>query len=315
VTVEGSEGYGEDPEAFKLHIAPLVALSRDARSLAHGGNGGYQAINLAYLAGAARIVLLGYDMKHRAAGKTGTPSTRSRSRSGASKAGSRHSAARARARRRRRRGFQRERGDGARRISAAADRAAPAARGRDNGRGRQGNDGRRARARRGLRQGEEMMGYLTNGLTFNALRGANAARLPEFKDKHGRLAHSKADGSDWSPAQWLQAVLGELGEYANVRKKYERGDLTAEEFQALAEKELADVQTYLDILARRCLDRTGAGGAVEWAHPTGVDLGQATIDKFNEVSARVGSSVRLAADDWHRLKSANQVRAEEAAPE
>jgi hypothetical protein len=64
-TVEGSEGYGEDPEAFKLHIAPLVALSRDARSLAHGGNGGYQAINLAYLAGAARIVLLGYDMKHR----------------------------------------------------------------------------------------------------------------------------------------------------------------------------------------------------------------------------------------------------------
>jgi hypothetical protein len=146
------------------------------------------------------------------------------------------------------------------------------------------------------------MGYCTNGLTFNALRGANAARLPEFKNKHGELAHSKADGSDWTPAQWLQAVLGELGEYANIRKKFERGDLTAEEFAVLAAKELADVQIYLDILARRCLDVVGSGGAVELVHQTGVDLGQATIAKFNEVSERVGSCVRLEADDWHRVE-------------
>lgn len=39
-------------------------LGRDA--IHYGGNSGYQAINLAYLLGAARIVLLGYDM-----GKTG----------------------------------------------------------------------------------------------------------------------------------------------------------------------------------------------------------------------------------------------------
>lgn len=140
------------------------------------------------------------------------------------------------------------------------------------------------------------MGYGTNGLTFNALRGANQARLPEFKDKHGRLAHAKPDGSDWSPAQWLQAVLGELGEYANVRKKYERGDLTLEEFELLVAKELADVQTYLDILAQRCLD--GRDGT---PHSTGVDLGRATMEKFNEVSERVQSSVRLEADDWHRI--------------
>lgn len=141
-------------------------------------------------------------------------------------------------------------------------------------------------------------------LTFDALRGANAARLPEFKNKHGELAHSKADGSDWSPAQWLQAVIGELGEYANVRKKYERGDLSAEEFERLAAKELADVQTYLDILARRCLDVTGAGGLVEAAHPDGVDLGRATIAKFNEVSFRVQSSVRLSESGaaWHRVE-------------
>lgn len=127
------------------------------------------------------------------------------------------------------------------------------------------------------------MGYMTDGLTFNTLRGGNLARLPQFKNKHGELAHSKPDGSDWSPAQWLQAVTGELGEYANLRKKFERGDLTAEEFKAQAASELADVVTYLDILAFQL----------------GIDLGRATMDKFNEVSVRVGSTVRLAADDWH----------------
>lgn len=129
------------------------------------------------------------------------------------------------------------------------------------------------------------MGYMTNGLTFNTLRGGNKARLPEFRNKHGQLAHSKSDGSDWSPAQWLQAVIGELGEYANVRKKFERGDLSKAEFHELAAKELADVQTYLDILAMQI----------------GVDLGQATMDKFNEVSERVGSSIRIDAEDWHRV--------------
>jgi hypothetical protein len=123
-------------------------------------------------------------------------------------------------------------------------------------------------------------------LNFNTLREANAARLPQFKNSKGGLAHSKIDGSDWSPAQWLQAVMGELGEYANIRKKYERGDIDHREYAVLAAKELADVQTYLDILARRALDYSD--GRV---HPTGVDLGQATIAKFNEVSNRVGSSV------------------------
>lgn len=134
-----------------------------------------------------------------------------------------------------------------------------------------------------------------NGLTFNTLRGANKARLPEFKNKHGELAHSEPDGSDWSPAQWLQAVTGELGEYANMRKKYERGDLTAEEFAAGAAKELADIQTYLDILALRCLDVPGK------PHPTGIDLGEATEAKFNEVSEKVGSNIRIDRGDWHRL--------------
>lgn len=127
------------------------------------------------------------------------------------------------------------------------------------------------------------MGYMTDGLTFNTLRGGNLARLPQFKNKHGVLAHSQADGSDWSPAQWLQAVVGELGEYANMRKKFERGDLSEAEFQVEAAKELADVQIYLDILAYR----------------VGVNLGQATMDKFNEVSERVGSTIWIDEEDWH----------------
>lgn len=132
------------------------------------------------------------------------------------------------------------------------------------------------------------MGYMTDGLTFNTLRQANLARLPLFKNSKGQLAHADTNGRDWSPAQWLQAVIGELGEYANVRKKFERGDLTESEFFELAAKELADVQTYLDILAFQL----------------GIDLGRATIEKFNEVSERVDCAVRIHEDgsDYHLLK-------------
>lgn len=122
-------------------------------------------------------------------------------------------------------------------------------------------------------------------LTFSALREANCIRVGQFKNPHGQLAHAKPDGSDWSPSQWLQALVGELGEFANVRKKFERGDLTFEQYRISAEKEIADVQTYLDLLARRALD---VGSE---AHETGIDLGEATRAKFNEVSERVGADV------------------------
>lgn len=91
-------------------------------------------------------------------------------------------------------------------------------------------------------------------LTFYALREANIKRLPQFKNAHGQAAHSKPDGSDWSPAQWLQALVGEVGEWAQVRLDYEAGQLTAEQYQIKSAKELADIQTYLDLLAMRSLD-------------------------------------------------------------
>lgn len=122
---------------------------------------------------------------------------------------------------------------------------------------------------------------MSDSLSFDTLREANVARLPLFKNKHGAAAHSAPDGSDWSAAQWLQALVGELGEYANVRKKFERGDLTETEFLAQAKAELADVQAYLDLLAFRL----------------GIDLGEATRDKWNAVSYRVGCGLRITQRD------------------
>ncbi len=115
-----------------------------------------------------------------------------------------------------------------------------------------------------------------NALKFSELREANVARLPQFKNAKGEIVH-KTDGSDWMLSQWSNAVCGELGEAANLIKKIERGDFTLEEKREELAKEFADVVTYLDILALR----------------SGIDLGQATVDKFNEVSDRINCKVML----------------------
>lgn len=129
------------------------------------------------------------------------------------------------------------------------------------------------------------MSYLTDGLTFNTLRGANTARLPQFKNANGEAAHSEPDGSDWKLSAWCNAVCGELGEAANIIKKIERGDFTLDEARETLAREFADIVTYLDILAMR----------------SGVNLGEATKKKFNEISLRVGSDVYIGDDgDWHR---------------
>jgi NTP pyrophosphatase (non-canonical NTP hydrolase) len=114
-------------------------------------------------------------------------------------------------------------------------------------------------------------------LLLGDLNDANIARLPQFKNKHGQPAHSEPDGSDWSLGEWMCALAGEVGEAANIIKKIQRGDLEGDEGRELLAKELADIQTYLSILAFRA----------------NINLAKATIDKFNEVSERVGSGVRL----------------------
>lgn len=119
------------------------------------------------------------------------------------------------------------------------------------------------------------MGYGTDGLTFNTLRSGNIDRQEDVP--------SWAQNT-WRLSAWSNACLGELGEAANIIKKIERGDFTLEEARPALAKEFADVVTYLDILAARA----------------GVNLGEATIAKFNEVSKRVGSKIRIDADGSHR---------------
>lgn len=118
------------------------------------------------------------------------------------------------------------------------------------------------------------------GLSFETLREANKLRLPTFKNAKGEPAHAKADGSDWKLSAWSNAVLGELGEAANIIKKIERGDMSLEEARPALAEEFADVVTYLDLLATQA----------------GIFLGVATYNKFNKVSKRVKSPIRMSAD-------------------
>lgn len=128
-----------------------------------------------------------------------------------------------------------------------------------------------------LPRGALLENKMPTSLTFQALREANLKRLPLFKNAKGGPAHSEPDGSDWCLAQWSNATLGELGEAANIIKKVDRGDMTLDEARPLLAKELADTQTYLDLLAYRA----------------GIDLSDATIAKWNEVSERIGVPLRL----------------------
>lgn len=111
------------------------------------------------------------------------------------------------------------------------------------------------------------------GLSLEQLQAKSVARSKIFKNKSGAVI----DTSNWTPAEWLEALVGELGEYANFRKKFRRGDLSEQDFHIEACKELADVQIYLALLA----------------DSVGVDLGRATVAKFNEVSERIGCYIKL----------------------
>lgn len=85
--------------------------------------------------------------------------------------------------------------------------------------------------------------------------------------------------SSWSLSDWMTAVVGELGEAANVAKKLNRvrdgipgNKETPEKLMAALADEIADAFIYLDLLAQS----------------QGIDLEQAVIKKFNQTSQKIG---------------------------
>jgi NTP pyrophosphatase (non-canonical NTP hydrolase) len=75
---------------------------------------------------------------------------------------------------------------------------------------------------------------------------------------------------------WATALAGETGELCNLIKKVERGDFILDA-NGLIGREAADIIIYLDLLCYRL----------------NIDLQAAIIQKFNEVSDRVKSPVKL----------------------
>lgn len=114
---------------------------------------------------------------------------------------------------------------------------------------------------------------MSKELTFSHFRAANVARC---------LKWHPLGIESWSQSDWLTAVTGELGELASLIKMQnrERDGLPGNKFSPTQKQiadELADVATYLDLLAASY----------------GIDLGRAIAEKFNEVSARVGFPDRI----------------------
>lgn len=118
-----------------------------------------------------------------------------------------------------------------------------------------------------------------NNLTFAKLSRINRARSRQWMR-----------GKTWSLGEWMNALVGEVGECANYIKKISRIDLgltgntkvedvDRERLVAEARKELADIQLYLDLLAEQLAPDIPFESIIK--------------DKFNEASKKLGFEERL----------------------
>lgn len=110
-----------------------------------------------------------------------------------------------------------------------------------------------------------------NNLSFKKLRKTNVKRC-------NAVFHPL---KSWTETDWACALAGEVGELCNFIKKRKRvfdakGNIKLPHKED-CRKELADIITYADLLAAR-MD---------------IDLGKAVINKFNEVSDRQKTSIKL----------------------
>lgn len=86
----------------------------------------------------------------------------------------------------------------------------------------------------------------------------------------------------WSAPEWGCALAGEVGELCNILKKIHRGDYDAlgieikEKIKEDCKKEIGDIFAYLNLISIKL----------------GINMEDAVIDKFNEVSDRVGSNIK-----------------------
>lgn len=105
-------------------------------------------------------------------------------------------------------------------------------------------------------------------LTFEKLQQKCKERLP--------LAFPICQ--EWKSAEWVMAIVGELGEMANILKKVNRGSKKMSKAVKLSiEREFADTVIYLAFLANY-LD---------------IDAGEATKEKFNLVSRKFKCKVLI----------------------
>jgi len=128
-----------------------------------------------------------------------------------------------------------------------------------------------------LRAGAQTMSDLKAEITFAEFSRVNRLRCESLDGFRHQL-------TDWSTSDWFVAILGELGEAANVAKKLNRvrdgipgNKETPEQLAAKLQNELADAFVYLDLLAQSL----------------GFSIGEAAVAVFNAKSAEIGSPHRM----------------------
>ena len=116
-------------------------------------------------------------------------------------------------------------------------------------------------------------------LTFARFSALNRQRCESPNGFHHQL-------SSWSTSDWFTAVMGELGEAANVAKKLNRyrdrvpgNKVSKEELRSQLRKELGDVFVYLDLLAQSL----------------GESIADAAVEVFNAKSDEIGCSIKIEA--------------------
>jgi NTP pyrophosphatase (non-canonical NTP hydrolase) len=114
-------------------------------------------------------------------------------------------------------------------------------------------------------------------MTFGEFSQANKARC-ESPQGFNHPLH------EWSMSDWMTALVGEVGEAANVVKKLNRcrdgvpgNKLTADELRDQLRKELGDVFVYLDLMAQSL----------------GFNIADAAAEVFDAKSADIGYPVKL----------------------